>query len=215
MTRARKQQPPLNLYVTSFLRRNELSKSISNHPNASTVYVELVMLTVMIDQAPEDIQQINLAVLGAQGVGKSTFIQHALDIRKPTNGPVSSSKVALSGVTYRFQLLELDLNDIDHTARQIKWPKYINSQLVPPIDGVLCLYDITDQESIAEIPELLRKSLPSDSTKSCPLCFTTRNRTTAGQSLCGLLIVSVSQKLIEYYLRCIDPEWNPMCADCL
>ena len=119
----------------------------------------------MIAQASDDIQQINLAVLGAQGVGKSTFIQHALDIRKPTNGPVSSSKVALSGVTYRVQLLELDLNDIDYTARQIKWPKYINSQLVPPIDGVLCLYDITDQESIAEIPELLRKSLLSDSVK--------------------------------------------------
>jgi GTPase SAR1 family protein len=116
------------------------------------------MLTSIASQAPSEIQEIYLAVIGAKGVGKSTFIQHALDLRKPTNGPVSSSKVALSGVTYRFQLLELDLDDIDYSARQIKWPKYINSQLVPAIDGVLCLYDITDQETIAEIPEVLRKS---------------------------------------------------------
>lgn len=116
------------------------------------------MLTMTTLQAIGDIQQINLAVLGAKGVGKSTFIQHALDLRKATNGPVSSSKVALSGVTYRFQLLELEIDDVDHSARYIKWPKYINGQLVPPIDGVFCLYDVTDQESIAEVPELLRKS---------------------------------------------------------
>ena len=173
------------------------------------------MLTVMIAQASDDIQQINLAVLGAQGVGKSTFIQHALDIRKPTNGPVSSSKVALSSVTYRFQLLELDLNDIDYTARQIKWPKYINSQLVPPIDGVLCLYDITDQESIAEIPELLRKSLLSNSVKSYPLCITMRNCIKARKLLRRLLVISVNQKLTEYCSRCINTKWNPVCADCL
>jgi GTPase SAR1 family protein len=117
------------------------------------------MLTLITAQASDGYQEITLAVVGAGGVGKSTFIQHALDLRNPTNGPVSSTKVALSGVTYRFQLLELELNDIDYTAGQIKWPKYINSQLVPPINGVLCLYDITDQESIAEVPELLRKSI--------------------------------------------------------
>jgi ABC-type cobalamin/Fe3+-siderophores transport system ATPase subunit len=116
------------------------------------------MLTSIASQPPREIQEIYLAVIGSKGVGKSTFIQHALDLRKPTNGPVSSSKVALSGVTYRFQLLELDLDDIDYSSRQIKWPKYINSQLVPPIDGVLCLYDITNQESIAKIPEVLRES---------------------------------------------------------
>lgn len=127
------------------------------------------MLTPMNPQASDEIQQIYIAVLGAKGVGKSTFIQHALDLRKPTNGPVSSSKVALAGVTYRFQLLELDLEDIDYSARQIKWPKYINSESVPPVDGVLCLYDITDQESIAEIPELLRKSFCSTFASICQI----------------------------------------------
>lgn len=140
------------------------------------------MLTSVTSQGPGEIQEIYLAVLGAKGVGKSMFIQHALDLRKPTNGPVSSSKVALSGVTYRFQLLELELDDIDYSGRQISWPKYINSQLVPPIDGVLCLYDVTNQESIAEIPELLGKWKMLSMTQSPVVCFTRLHQSSCSTS---------------------------------
>lgn len=158
MTSAQRQEQHLNLYVHYFRMRGKCER-ISQIASIPAVFTCSIMLTVITAQATDGYQEITLAVLGASGVGKSTFIQHALDLRKPTNGPVSSSKVALSGITYRFQLLELELSDIDYTARQIKWPTYINSQLVPPIDGVVYLYDITNQESIAEVPELLRKSI--------------------------------------------------------
>jgi hypothetical protein len=97
-----------------------------------------------------------VAVLSAPSAGKTSFIQNALDLRKPPSAPLSSSKVSLEDVVYKVQLVELSLDDVDFSnGRRVSWPKHVDSNLLPHIDGVLCLYDITNQESIAEIPALL------------------------------------------------------------
>jgi len=106
--------------------------------------------------------QITVAVLSAARAGKTVFIQKALDLRRPPSSPVSYSKLSLGDLVYKVGLVEFSLDEVDFSnGRRVSWPKHVNGELLPPIDGVLCLYDVTDQESIAEIPALLGKLHPT------------------------------------------------------
>ena len=106
-----------------------------------------------------DMPQVDLVVLGAQAVGKSTFIQKALDMRQQPSSAFSAKKMSLDGVIYLVRLVELSFDDISIVDGQIAWPKYSGDLKVPLADGILALYDVTNQESITRIPELLRQSL--------------------------------------------------------
>ena len=94
-------------------------------------------------------------MLGSEGCGKGYFVRHALDLRKASGSPISSSKVSSAGSLYRIHLIELEFEDADLAGRRVAWPKYLNNELVPDIQGVFCLYDVADQETVANVPQAL------------------------------------------------------------
>jgi hypothetical protein len=103
--------------------------------------------------------QLTFAVLGADGVGKSMFRRCALDLTKPAPSPSSSKKMSLEGDVFHITLLELPLAAVDVSdALTITWPRTVAGVDVPPIDGVLALFDVTDRRSIEDMPCLLRES---------------------------------------------------------
>lgn len=66
--------------------------------------------------------------------------------------------MSLDGVIYIVRLFELMINDITITdSTEITWPKLFTEGSPPSIDGILVLYDVTNEESIIEIPHLLCK----------------------------------------------------------
>lgn len=99
---------------------------------------------------------INIAIIGAEGAGKSTLIQSALGLRKPPASVSSSQRLNIDGTTYTISLVELDLEAFDITPdRRILWPKQINGVIVPRFDGALILYDVMNSESISDLPQTL------------------------------------------------------------
>lgn len=111
-------------------------------------------------QAPERMDTINICVIGALGVGKSSFIQRSLRLNKLPTATTSSVRQELEGVPYVVCLIEYDLEyfDIDDVmvpGKQVQWPKQIDGQPVPRVDGALVLYDVTNKDSIRELPPAL------------------------------------------------------------
>jgi GTPase SAR1 family protein len=126
----------------------------------------------MAQSTPDDgLPQVTLVVLGAQGVGKSTFVQNSFDLRSPTTSAFAVKKMSLDDMVYLVRLVEVSLDDIVVTeSSRIKWPKSLEGVDIPPVDGVLALYDVTNQQSITGIPDLLRWSpTPSLHSASYPL----------------------------------------------
>lgn len=104
------------------------------------------------------ISQINLAILGALGVGKSTFVQKALDLRHHPVSHYSSKKMSLDNVVYLVRLLEISMEEIMIADdRKVQWPSNVSDRDMPSVDGVLVLYDVTNPESIQGVPEILSK----------------------------------------------------------
>lgn len=92
------------------------------------------------------------------GVGKTGFINNALEQQKSTGAPLSSSKVSLGGNLYRVQLVEITFDAADFaSSRRVIWPKYLNNIPFPSVHGAFCLYDVTDDDSVAQIPQALGK----------------------------------------------------------
>lgn len=113
-------------------------------------------------------QEITLAVLGAAKAGKSTFVQCALDLKKPAVLPAATKKVSLEGVVSVLQLIEFSTNDmVIIKDREIKWPERVGDQLTPRIDGALIVYNVMDQGSMADIPEMLSKSFSFSECSPC------------------------------------------------
>ncbi len=101
-------------------------------------------------------ETINIAVIGADGVGKSTFIQRALRLPKPPTANINGIRLDVEGIPHIVTLIELDLEYFDvEPAQKIRWPKQINGHMVPRIDGSLILYDVMNQNSIRELPPVL------------------------------------------------------------
>jgi len=99
---------------------------------------------------------INIAVIGSAGVGKSTLIRGALGLRTLPTSIASSLRMSVDNVVYTVCLIELDLEYFDIIPdRRIQWPKQINGHIVPKMDGSLLLYDVMNRESIAELPQTL------------------------------------------------------------
>jgi len=102
------------------------------------------------------VNDINIAVIGAEGAGKSTLIQRALGLRNPPQSVASSLPMNIDNATYTISLVELDLEAFDITPdRRILWPKQINGVIVPPLHGALILYDVMNSESISYLPQTL------------------------------------------------------------
>lgn len=99
---------------------------------------------------------INIAIIGSAGVGKSTLVQRAFGLRSLPTSIASSMRMSVDNVVYTVSLIELDLESFDIIPdRKIQWPKQINGHIVPRMDGALLLYDVMNRESIAELPQTL------------------------------------------------------------
>ncbi|MCJ1403974.1 hypothetical protein MMC11_007198 [Xylographa trunciseda] len=117
--------------------------------------------------------ELSFAVVGSEGSGKSTFIRCALDLKKPATSPVSSKKMSLEGDVFLIKLVEIPINTLEVLADQIRWPDLLDQEVVPRIDGVLALYDVTERQSIRNIPKLLVTTPPSNSNSPRARAMTT------------------------------------------
>ncbi|TIC97861.1 Ras guanine nucleotide exchange factor A [Colletotrichum higginsianum] len=111
-------------------------------------------------------ESLNIAVIGASGVGKSSFVQRVLGLSRPPITNASSVRMIVDNVTYGVTLLELDLEYFELNPLQpIQWPKQINGHIVPRVDGALILYDVMKKESMKELPQtiaaLTKSGLPA------------------------------------------------------
>ncbi|KAL1970627.1 hypothetical protein VTN77DRAFT_4271 [Rasamsonia byssochlamydoides] len=103
-----------------------------------------------------DHPRINLAVVGARGVGKSTFIQYALDLKQPDTSLSSTKKMSLDGTVYVVNLWKILPKEMSvPESNRIVWPRFRGEQELPPIDGALVLYDATSPKSVVEISRIL------------------------------------------------------------
>ncbi len=83
----------------------------------------------------DDINEVVIAVLGVDSVGKSTFVHLALDLKKATTSIISSKKVSLEGSISMVRLVKVNIDDVDIEHESVTWPERIGEQIIPPIDG--------------------------------------------------------------------------------
>lgn len=106
-------------------------------------------------------QDINIAVIGARRAGKSTFIRRALGLPDTTAPSNCSRKWTIDGVPYIVRFLEIYINDLQVEERNIiKWPDTIHDMATPRIDGAVTIYDVTSQDSLTNVPEMLSENRP-------------------------------------------------------
>jgi GTPase SAR1 family protein len=99
-------------------------------------------------------ESFNIAVIGATGVGKSSFVQRVLGLQRPSMSNTSSVRMTVDNLTHFVTLLELDLEYFELSPSQpIQWPKQMNGHIVPRVDAALILYDVLDKESIRDLPQ--------------------------------------------------------------
>ena len=100
---------------------------------------------------------MNLLVLGSRNSGKTTFIRNAIGKERTR----TSTQVIIKDKYYRIRLIELLFDDVDFSSeRRIEWPACVNGAPLPEVDGVFCLYDVADKESVADIPAALSECSP-------------------------------------------------------
>ncbi|KAK4189951.1 ras guanine nucleotide exchange factor A [Podospora australis] len=122
--------------------------------------------TPWFDQTKSNMEAINIAIIGAEGVGKSAFVQRTLRASRPPSQNIMTFRHHLDGTPYNITLVELDLEGIELDPRQpIQWPKQVGGHMVPRMDGALILYDITNKESVRDLDStmaaLTNSSLPT------------------------------------------------------
>jgi GTPase SAR1 family protein len=105
-------------------------------------------------------EPINIAIIGAKGVGKSTFIQHLRRAPRPSASNITSLRQELDGAPYIVTLVELDLEGIELDPNQpVQWPKQIGGHMMPRMDGALIMYDAVNEETTREVPPIMGESL--------------------------------------------------------
>lgn len=111
-------------------------------------------------QTQTTMESINIAIIGAEGVGKSAFVQRSRRDSRPPSQNVTQMRYEVDGVQYYVTLVELDLEGIELDPRQpIQWPKQIGGCMVPRMDGALILYDVTDKETVRELETIMCECL--------------------------------------------------------
>lgn len=101
-------------------------------------------------------QEINIGVLGADGAGKTTFVERLLELKASPTSAFSARKMAIDGTVYLVRLVEINFDNIGIGDDDcITWPDTIDDLATPRIDGAFTMYDIMDQESLSEVPAIL------------------------------------------------------------
>ena len=94
-------------------------------------------------------------MVGPDHVGKSTFIETALDMKHPLSSRSTTKKMSLDGTVYLVRLMEIDTLEVSiGSDGEVNWP-LLGSDSPPTVDGVLVLHDVTQPASFPEITGLL------------------------------------------------------------
>ncbi|EIT81789.1 ras guanyl-nucleotide exchange factor RasGEF [Aspergillus flavus] len=97
---------------------------------------------------------VTIAVVGQDQVGKTTFIQSALDMKQPLSSRATTKKMSLDGTVYLVRLLEMNTNEITiGNDGLLEWPRVGNES--PPVDGALVVHDVTRSVGLPELTRLL------------------------------------------------------------
>ena len=96
-----------------------------------------------------------LSCSAARASEKATLFDMLLTCEKHLAVPSLRVRCRALVVYIAFRLIELEFEDADLTGRRVAWPKYLNNEVVPIIQGVFCLYDVADQETVANVPQAL------------------------------------------------------------
>jgi hypothetical protein len=123
------------------------------------IVVEMRYANVLSLQISEPLPEINIAVIGAEGVGKSTFVQKAFDLPHLPPSQAAERKIPVNEDVYLVRLLELPIEDVDiDDDDTVTWPDTIEDKVMPRIDGAITLYDVQDKDTFDDIPEVLSES---------------------------------------------------------
>ncbi|KAF1832114.1 ras GEF [Decorospora gaudefroyi] len=107
------------------------------------------------DSAPA-MHALNIAVIGARGTGKSTFIRRTLRLPDTATTSNCSRSMTIDSTTYMVRLLEMSFSDVHVGERGIiKWPETVHDFATPRVDAAITVYDVTSQESLNKVPEML------------------------------------------------------------
>jgi ABC-type Mn2+/Zn2+ transport system ATPase subunit len=102
-------------------------------------------------------QDLNIAVLGTRGTGKSTFIRRALNLPDTGSSSACTRKMTIDGGYYMVRFVEMAFDHVQiGTSNTIRWPDSIDDVEVPRIDGAVTMYDVTNKLSLKLVPEILR-----------------------------------------------------------
>ncbi|XP_014559512.1 hypothetical protein COCVIDRAFT_91607 [Bipolaris victoriae FI3] len=108
------------------------------------------------DSAATTMQDLNIAVVGVRGSGKSTFARRALGLPEAASAGNCSRRMTIDGTIYVVRLVEMTFTDVQLGERgNIKWPDSTDDCATPRIHAAVILYDVTNQESLANVPEML------------------------------------------------------------
>lgn len=104
------------------------------------------------------IREVTLAVTGASQAGKSTFIECALDLKKPLSAPIATKKVSLEGVISTLRLIEIPLVKLTVGSDEgLTWPENVGGQSTQQVDGALVVYDVMNQDSFNRLSAILSR----------------------------------------------------------
>ncbi|THY32588.1 ras GEF [Aureobasidium pullulans] len=107
--------------------------------------------------------EVNIAVVGSIGVGKSTFIQQSLGLANRPTAAVNARRISVDSATYLVRMLECRLEDV-HVDKEnrITWPL---DPRMPSVDAACTLYDISNKDTFEDVPVVLnaleKSSVPS------------------------------------------------------
>ena len=102
--------------------------------------------------------EVNIAVLGNDGVGKSTFIQRSLDRSPAGNETTPGRVISLEGRSFHVKMVKVGVDDVEVDDNgTLNWPDPIQNI---PIHAVMTLYDVGDKRSFQDLPEILGRSAP-------------------------------------------------------
>lgn len=102
--------------------------------------------------------QVNLAVVGAEGVGKSTFVKFALGLQHAPIARSSIKKISLGGSIHLVRLLEIAMHNVTFGENGcIVLPTVLGEHVLPAIDGILCLFDPSDLTTVTRYSHIFGK----------------------------------------------------------
>lgn len=97
--------------------------------------------------------QVNIAIVGTVGVGKSSFIQQSLGLAALPTSAVTSRRISIDSATFLVRMLECQLEDVViERDNRITWP---TDPCMPTVDAACTLYDVSNKDSYQDVPVVL------------------------------------------------------------